>query len=369
MNPRYSRYPPEVAERLRRAVYYTEIDLSPPLALKWYKEALIVADQLDMHPFSDEVLGIRLNIAMMLEKAGLAKAAIEVLEKTQADCKAWVENGRRRQMIRDRERAGRVASGTVDPVQMESEQEILKAEEKDNQLRDTIMKKVVGMGIKVAELYSSEYVRDTEKAEKALVDSVNTSVTELRRRRDMNLPVTKEGGDTFMNLAEIATAYSELADLYSKQGKHDLAATLYMHALGLIKEEEGESTTCVQVVLLNNVSSQMAEHAQNPDRYLASTQELHGPPMSRDQLLDAAAQWAKKALDVAAHIKPPTRDGDCDLACQIAAYNLGEIAEMQTNFEEARKYYREARNLASRISFEEGITKAEEALKRLKDRK
>ena len=273
-------------------------------------------------------------------------------------------------MIRDRERAGKATSGTVDrdPDQAELGQEIRKTEEKDDQLRDTIMKKVVGMGIKLAELYSSDYVRDIEKAEKALVNSVNTSVAELQRRRDLKLPVSKESGDTFINLTEIATAYSELACLYSKQNKRELAATLYMHALGLIKEEEGKSTTCAQVVLLNNVSSQMAEQVQNLDLSPTSTQELHGPPMSRDQLLDAAAQWAKKALDVAAHIKPPTRDEDCDLACQIATYNLGEIAEMQGNFEEARRYFKEARNLAMRINFEEGIARAGDALKRLKNR-
>lgn len=369
VNPKYGRYPPEVAEPLRRAVYYTEIDLSPPLALRWYKQALIVAEQLEMHPFSDEVLGIRLNIAMMLEKAGLAKAAIEILEKIQADCQAWVQNGRRRQMIRDRERAGNTASRTVGSEQMKLEQEILKAEEMDDQMRDTIMKKVVGMGVKLAELYSSEYVQDMEKAENALVNSVNTSVTELRRRRDLNLPVSKYAGDTFMNLTEIATAYTELADLYSRQGKHDLAATLYMYALGLIKEEEGESTTCAQVVLLNNVSSQMAEQLQNPDLRPTSPHKFHGSSMAHDQLLDAAARWAKKALDVAAYIKPPARDGSCDLACQAATYNLGEIAEMQNNFQEAGKHYTNARILARRMNFEEGITKADEALKRLKNRK
>ena len=70
VGPQYHKFPPPVAETLRTAVYYTEVDLNPPKALQAYKDALRIGMEMGMHPFSDEVLGIKLQVAMMLEKGG-----------------------------------------------------------------------------------------------------------------------------------------------------------------------------------------------------------------------------------------------------------------------------------------------------------
>ncbi|KAI5299475.1 hypothetical protein KEM56_003217, partial [Ascosphaera pollenicola] len=56
IEPRLSKFPPEVAEQLRRAVYFTEIDKKPLEALQLFRNALVIADHIGMHPFSDEVL-------------------------------------------------------------------------------------------------------------------------------------------------------------------------------------------------------------------------------------------------------------------------------------------------------------------------
>lgn len=72
-------------------MYYTEVDLSPPKALQAYKEALRIGIEMGMHPFSDEVVGIKIQVAMMLERAGLAKAAVEVLERTKGEIMGFVE--------------------------------------------------------------------------------------------------------------------------------------------------------------------------------------------------------------------------------------------------------------------------------------
>ena len=82
--------------RFRTAVYFTEIDLNPPKALQAYKEAYCgIADQLGVHPFSDEVLGIKIQVAMMLEKAGLVKPAIDVLERTKSEILVGLRRGGR----------------------------------------------------------------------------------------------------------------------------------------------------------------------------------------------------------------------------------------------------------------------------------
>ncbi|PGH30954.1 hypothetical protein GX50_06264 [[Emmonsia] crescens] len=367
VNPYLNRFPPEVAAPLRKALHHSEIRPDPVLALQMFREALVVAEHVQMHPFSDEVLGIRIAAAEMLEKNGLIKASIDMLEKTLADCKEWVASGRRRQMIIDKQRAHKTPVEPVDPEIAEAEKKAREKEGMEAKLRDQVMKKVIGIKVKLADLYSSNSVQDMDKAENSLIGAVTESAGEVRRRKELNLPVSRDEGDDYVNLTEIAASCNDLADLYVKKGKNHLAATLYIQSLGLIKEEEGQSTTCAQVVLLNNIASQMAEEAQKSTGKLASIPRSDGPPISRPELLDAAAEWAKKALDVAAHITPPVRNEECDQSCQVALYNLGEIAQMQKKFAEARKYYEQARELATRLQFEEGIEVTNDALKRLQN--
>ena len=56
---------------------------------------------------------------------------------------------------------------------------------------------------------------------------------------------------------------------------------------------------------------------------------------SKDQIIDDAKQWARKALDVAADIHPPVRDEACDVSCVVATVNLGYLSEMQNRLKEA----------------------------------
>ncbi|OAX78342.1 hypothetical protein ACJ72_07353 [Emergomyces africanus] len=351
VDPYLNRFPPEVAAPLRKALHHSEIRPDPILALQMFREALVVAEHVQMHPFSDEVLGIRIAAAEMLEKNGLVKASIDMLEKTLADCKEWVANGRRRQMIIDKQRAHKAPVELVDPETAEAEKQVREKEAVEAKLRD------------------SNSVQNMDKAENSLIGAVTESAGEVRRRRELNLPVSRDAGDDYVNLSEIAASCNDLADLYVKRGKNHLAATLYMQSLDLIKEEEGQSTTCAQVVLLNNISSQMAQEAQKAIGKSASTPRADDHQVSAPDLLNAAAQWAKKALDVAAHIKPPVRNEECDQSCQVALYNLGEISHMQKKFSEARKYYEQARDLATQLQFEEGIEMANDAIRRLKDQK
>ncbi|KAI5298586.1 hypothetical protein KEM55_003218, partial [Ascosphaera atra] len=94
IEPGLSKYPREVADPLRRAVYFVEIDKQPVKALLLFKDALQVADKIGMHPFSDEVLGIRLKAVDVLEQNELTNAAIEMLERIEQDCSQWVQAGR-----------------------------------------------------------------------------------------------------------------------------------------------------------------------------------------------------------------------------------------------------------------------------------
>lgn len=390
IDPQYTNFPPQVADALRSALYYTEIDLKPVKALEWYKEALRVAMEKGMHPYSDEVVGIKLQVALMLEKAGLVNPAVEVLERTKAECLDWVEKSRRRKMLKEKEELAGLknknrkkaeeadkekAIKIEDPNVLEAEQKRKEQEEYEERQRDKTLKKVVGMNIKLAELYASDYIQDEKKAEAAQVAAVELCLKEMRRRQSLGLPVgvgsdpdnNNPDDNSWMNLTEIATAMEELASTYTNQEKHELAIPLYLQALSMVKEDEGPNTTCKQVVLLNNVASAMAGQAQKPPR--PSKVNPSQTPLTQEQIIDAAKKWAQKALDVAATIQPPVRDEDCDVSCVVATYNLGELAEMLNQRGEAEKRYREAKALAQGIGFEDGITMADSALKRLAKKK
>ena len=66
----FTRFPPEIAKSLRRALYYSNYAPDPKLALKWYKIALEQCEQHGLDPFSNEVMGVKIQLAAWLEKLG-----------------------------------------------------------------------------------------------------------------------------------------------------------------------------------------------------------------------------------------------------------------------------------------------------------
>ena len=231
--------------------------------------------------------------------------------------------------------------------------------------RDRALKKVVGMEMKLAELYASEYIQDEKKAEDAQVAAVELCLKEMHRRQSLGLPVGggvagESDSESWLNMTEIATALAELADTYTAKDRSELAMPLYLRALEMLRVAEGNSPSCKQVVLLNSVASAMVGQAQVP----AKPRPQEKQP-SQEQTIDAARQWAQKAIDVAARIQPPVRNEECDLTCVAATYNLGEIAELQHKPDVAQQRYAEAKSLAQGLGYEEGISMADEAMKRL----
>lgn len=378
--PQYHNFPPPVAQTLRTAIYYTEVDLNPPKALQAYKEALHIGLEMGMHPYSDEVIGIKLQVAMMLEKAGLVKPATDVLERTKAEALKWVDEGRKKKELESKEAA--VGDGDQkpkgedklvidDPEILETQQRLKELEEYEEHQRPKILKKAVGIQMKLAELYASDYIQDEKKAEAAQVASVELALKELRRRQNLGIPI---GGasedydsDAWLNLTEMASALAELATTYINQEKYELAMPLYLRALDLLRMDEGNTPTCKQVTLLNGVATAMAGHVQKPSIQLKSQQkQQQQQAVAPEQTIAAAKQWAQKAIDVAARIQPPVRDEDCDITCIAATYNLGELAELQGDNKGAAKLFQEAKSLATGLGFEEGVVMADSGLQRAK---
>ncbi|KAI9743940.1 MAG: hypothetical protein M1818_002674 [Claussenomyces sp. TS43310] len=317
----FHKFPEPVAKPLRRALYYTNISLSPRDAVKHYKEALRIADEVGMDPFSDEILGVKIQLAALMEKIQQYQKAIDVLEIVRRDCLKWVD-----ELGSQPDNAGK---------------------------RTRVLGKTVGISVKLGELYANEHVLEKEAAEERLVWAVSTVLKEQARRQIEG--VKSDEGD-WMSPEEIGGAMEALAHHYEEKDQHYLAAPLFLQAINL-----SSPSNCHTAILMNNLSISLAQ--QNPPSSPSSTGGPASP--SRAALVSNARDWATKALALTARIQPPQRSDECDVACATATHNLGEFAEMAGNVAEARRRYDEARGLAKAIGFTEGLRQADAALRRL----
>jgi hypothetical protein len=135
---------------MRKALYYTNISLEPKLAVKYYREALRVADDIGMDPFSDEIIGVKIQLASLMEKVQQYQKAIDILEIVKSDNLKWVEH------------LGGVPG--------------------NEGKRTKVLGKTVGVSVKLGDLYANEYVLQKDKAEESLVWAVETVVREQQRR-------------------------------------------------------------------------------------------------------------------------------------------------------------------------------------------
>ena len=164
----FKAYPEPIAAKLRRALYYTNIDIQPKNALKYYRQALELADEMGLDPFSEEMLGVKIQVAFFYEKAHQYQGAIDVLEVIRADCLKWIEQ--------------------------------LGGKKGNEGKRTRVLGKTIGMSVKLGELYTNEYVLQPEAAEEKLVWAVTALLKEQKRRQDEGV---KEGEGQWLTNEEI----------------------------------------------------------------------------------------------------------------------------------------------------------------------
>ncbi|KAF2003655.1 hypothetical protein P154DRAFT_519879 [Amniculicola lignicola CBS 123094] len=326
----YHNFPEPVAQKLRRAVYYTVINPDIREANKYFRMALEVAKEMGMNPFSDEVLGIKLSVSDSFEKAGHYKYACDVLEVLRADCKRYIEMyGERFQTTGDRAR---------------------------------VLKRLVEISVKLGDLYDTKYMNEPENAERVLTDALEIALRERARRETEGV---KQGEGEWMTPEELGATMESLGSHYEQFDQHYLATPLFLQALTLCPPK-----SCHGVVLMNNISTCLAQQTPPPASLSTSTGSLDAFPDAaappRTVLIDQARQWALKAIAHAATITPPDRNEECDVGCAVATHNLAEFFEQQGSLKEARLKYEEAASLAKAAGFREGQVNARAGLKRLK---
>lgn len=159
-------YPEAVGLKLRRALYFTDHNLDPAQALKAYMGALALAEQEGLHPLSNAVLGIWIEMARFFEKVGNVRQAVDILDRQRQHCLAWIdEHG---------EEEGNAGG------------------------RTRLLQKAIQMGSKIGELYSSPYFPDKQKSGEYLQWSVETMLKENQRRRREGL----KGGEGELGITQ-----------------------------------------------------------------------------------------------------------------------------------------------------------------------
>lgn len=166
--PSYENIPDPVAEKLRRAIYFTNIQLDVRKANKYYREALEKAQECGMDQWSDEVIGIKIMVAFLFEKANDYATSIRVLELVKRDALKWLE----------KEGKEHVTDGK----------------------RTKVLAKACGIAGKLGELYGSPWIEDFDKAHGELLWAVETVLKEQRRRDTVGV---KEGEGEWMDDEEI----------------------------------------------------------------------------------------------------------------------------------------------------------------------
>ena len=301
----FHKYPEPVAQKLRRAIYFTNEDLQPKEALKYYRQALQIAEEMGMDPFSDEIMGVKIQVAALMERIQQYSKAIQVLEILKRDSLEWLEK-----------------FGGL---------------EHNKKKRTEVLSKCVRISTKLGELYGQPVIYNREVAEERLVWAVETVMKERQRRDTNNISDEDEG--PWLNDEEIGAAMESLAHSYEEQNQHYLATPLFLQALSLAQQG-----TCHSVILMNNLASSLAQQSPRAARAaqaFADSRNINnaqpaGPAVTRETMIENARTWAQKARhildaeDVRSHFFKAPRDihviGDGVLAV-VRVKNISRIAD------------------------------------------
>ncbi|RYP18940.1 hypothetical protein DL765_003618 [Monosporascus sp. GIB2] len=368
----FTRFPPEIAKSLRRALYYSNYSPDPPLALKYYKLALEQCSAAGLDPFSDEVLGIKIQLAAWLEKIGNYQNSIDVLEALLRDCQKWVEVMEKSAQGGLIDKSGflieKGKSSSAPRLSTEAAREAGSDPESDPEQnpenlwakRTRVLGKSVGISVKLGELYADEHVLQTDAAGERLVWAVETVLKELQRRQ---VEGVKEDEGDWMSPEQIGGALEALGNHYESKSQHYLAAPLFLQAITMSPPK-----SCHTAILMNNLAISLAQQpviTGATDSQIPGSGGSTGQAPTRATLLAGARQWALQAEATARKVEGEDRTEECDEACAVALSNLGDIAAMAGDFEEAKRRFKESLELSKKIGFEPAIAQSQEGLKRV----
>ncbi|KAM0552537.1 hypothetical protein ACHAPJ_007865 [Fusarium lateritium] len=371
----FTRYPKPIANALRRALYYTNISPDAELALKYYKRAMELCAEHGLDPYSDEVLGIRLQTSNWLEKIANYNGCLQVLEGVLADCNRWIivmEQSVKDGKVNDEGRLIKPASETPETLanQVANTTATTSEQEKSDEdfvpeslwhKRQRLLTKTVGIAIKLGELYADEHVLDPDNSQKHLIWAVETALKEARRRKEEGV---KPGEGNWLSPEQMGGAMESLGRDYERKNQFHLSIPLFFQALRLCE------TPCHRPIIMNNLAASFAQHpifipaASEPSETIKGLQDP-AMPATRKECLEAAQNWAKNAYKHAKDVTGNDRTAECDEACAVALCNWGDVAALLGNDDLARKKYKQCIEMAGKLGFPEAVKQAKSGLAKL----
>ncbi|KAF1989755.1 hypothetical protein K402DRAFT_410866 [Aulographum hederae CBS 113979] len=319
----YRTFPEEVSTPLRRALFFTYQWSNPERAMKYMLEAMQAVKDTGMDPYSDEVINMRVQIAVIYQNARQDAYAIRELETLRREImdlvgKNWdslVQDGR----------------------------------------RAILLKWAVGLSVKLGELWGQPQMEDKQgRGEEYFTWAVETALKEKKRREDEGV---LDGEGDWMGEEEIGATMEGLANLYLESKQSYLATPLFLRAYSVCPP-----TSCHKAVLMNNLSTSILQQ-RVPDSHRTPNM----PAPSPSETIAQSLSWAKGAIAAANAVEAPHRDVECDSACAVATYNIGELAELTGDVEAAKKKYQEAEAMFQGLKSQIGQNKCSGALQRLED--
>lgn len=126
---------------------------------------------------------------------------------------------------------------------------------------------------------------------------------------------------------------------------------------------------------MNNLASSFAQHpTQAPFQTVATAAMIEQLPSpgsataaeARKAYLETARRWATNANVHATQPQGEQRTAECDEACAVSLCNLGDIAAMLGETDEARRMFERCITMSKNLNFAAGVKQAEQGLKSLK---
>ncbi|KAG5922395.1 hypothetical protein E4U61_005272 [Claviceps capensis] len=395
-NSELSRFPEPVANSLRKALYYSNYYPDPKLALKFYKQAMRQATEVGLDPFSDEFLGIRIQVAAWLEKVNNYQSSIDVLESVLRDCNKWIatmdksvsegkvtEAGLLKPEFSIVPSESKAATQSTDASEIAQGAAQAKSEKEPNVVVETLWRKrqrllakAVATAVKLGELYATDYVQEDEKSHEYLVWAVEQSLKEFSRRASEG---AKPGEQAWLSAIELGAIMESLGRDYERRSQFQLAVPLFFQALKVC------DSPCHRAVIMNNLSACFAQQQQEqqkkptvtPDASEAELskairavlsvpgQPAAAVPQTRSECLDAALNWAQQAHRHSQDVKSEARTEECDEACAVALCNWADVAAMLGKKDLARQKYEQCIAMSDKMGFSSGAEHARDGLANL----
>ncbi|KAG5983642.1 hypothetical protein E4U55_007630 [Claviceps digitariae] len=389
-NADFSRYPESIAIPLRKALYFSNYNPNQERALKYYKLAMERVVEMGLDPFSDEVLGIRIQVSLWLERIGSYKASVDVLESVLQDCKKWVAAMEQSVSEGKVTEAGRNKSAEIAAAELKASPESTVAvktaaaaahepqagsETESNvevetiwRKRQRLLAKAIGTAVKLGELYADEHVRDPDKSHEHLVWALEQSLKEFKRR---SVDGARPGEQAWLSATELGGIMESLGRDYERRSQFQLAIPLFFQALKVCE------SPCHRAVIMNNLAACFAQQQQpqsqpnTPDqlseliRAAVSGPSALIPPQTRTESLNAALNWAQNAHLHGQDVKGEARTPECDQACAVALCNWADVAALQGKTDLARQKYEQCIAMSNKLGFHDGTEQAKRGLAKL----